>query len=179
MATLATPVNEAEDLRSLVMRRLFHKMQALRMNELYFQERVGRTKRLTISFQVISALAASAAFVGLLAQLGPAWLPLVLSGIAGAIAAVSPIMHLEHKLMTRQSFVFMDAALRMRVEALLRDLKRAELDGSHLAREAELDHLEMALSALDDGSPDAALLDRAWEKVVHGEMPSENAWDLF
>lgn len=173
------PVAQDVDLRGEVMRRSFGRYQVLRMNELYWQQLGERYSRRVRWLQISSAVAASATVVGILTQSGATWLLAVLALLAVVASAVSPVLNYERKAAVCETMRIGDALLLARTEALLRDLKRAPIDESHLAREEELTLLEAGFAALDHGPADYKLLSWTWDRVTNEEFPADRAWEYF
>ena len=164
--------------RDEVMQRLFTDLQVERFNQLYYQKRAKTTKFRITSANVIAAIAASAAFTGLLKS-GPGLSLLVFQGlmlVAAISAAIGPVLGLEEKYAQLERAVLGHAILKDRVWCLLRDLKLSEIDDSHEAREREIAAFRDALSALDEEPHDSVRRD-CWEEVER-ELPADRAWTI-
>jgi hypothetical protein len=176
MPTLPVEINSGSR-RAEIMERLFTDLQVARFNQLYYQARAKSVKRLITAANVIAALAASAAFTGLLRQGGTAWLLQLLMVVAALFAAINPVLGLEDKYSGLERAGLGHAIARDRIWNLLRDLKLSELDDAHEAREREINAFRDALSALDE-EPHDSVRRSCWDEVER-ELPADKAWTLI
>jgi hypothetical protein len=124
---------------------------------------------------VLAALAASAAFTGLLRELGTVWLQSLMA-LAAIFAAIGPVLGLEDKYSRLERAGLGHAIAKDRIWSLLRDLKVSELDETHEAREREINAFRDAFSALDE-EPHDSVRRSCWEKVEQ-ELPADKAWTI-
>ena len=163
--------------RDEVMERLFTDLQVARFNQLYYQARAKSVKRMITGANIIAALAASAAFTGLLREVGTAWLLQLLMLLAAIFAAIGPVLGLEDRYSRLERAGLGHAIAKDRIWSLLRDLKLSELDETHEAREREINAFRDALSALDE-DPHDSVRRSCWEKVEQ-ELPADKAWTII
>ena len=164
--------------RDEVMQRLFTDLQVERFNQLYYQKRAKSTKRLITLANIVAALAASAALTGLLRNGQGPWLLMFqgLMAVAAISAAIGPVLGLEEKYSQLERAALGHAVTKDRIWCLLRDLKLADINDSHEAREGEIDAFRDALSALDE-EPHDSVRRACWEEVEH-ELPADKAWTI-
>ena len=176
---MPTETESTGALRVEVMERLFTDLQVERFNQLYYQKRAKRVKRLITLANAIAALSASGALIGLLTT-GPGVLPTlwkVLVGIAAISAAVSPLLELDTKFSRLEQAALGHTIAKDRLWQLLRDLKISEIEETHKAREAEIGAFRDALGALDE-DPHDSVRRSCWEEVER-EFPAEKAWTIL
>jgi len=174
---MALELTSAGARRQEIMERLFTDLQVERFNQLYYQSRADSAKFWITVTNVTAALAASAAFTGLLKSSGHAGLLTALTAIAAVSAAVSPVLGLEDKYSRLERAAMGHTIAKDRIWALLRDLKVSELDESHEARENEISAFRDSLSTLD-GKPRDSLRRKCWE-TVEAELPADKAWTII
>lgn len=177
MSTNAGP--PVADHREEVMCRLFQDLQVARFNQIYYQERAASLRRLTASAGIVSALAASSAFVSILkgSGLGGSAMWLILTAAAAVCSAVVPVLHLDERASRLEQAALGHGLIRDRLFALLRDLKLAEFDEGHAARIREIDAFCDGLSALNE-KPVESVLQRSWQQALR-EYPAEQAWTII
>lgn len=163
--------------RDEVMERLFSDLQVARFNQLYYQARAKSVRRMITGANIIAALAASAAFTGLLRATGTTWLLQSLTLLAAISAAIGPVLGLEDKCARLEQAALGHAIAMDRTRSLLRDLKLSELDDTHEAREREINAFGDGLSALDE-EPHDSVIRSCWEKVEQ-ELPADKAWTII
>lgn len=174
-STVLPPVQESR--RGQFMTRAFSDYQVARFNELYYQRRAAGTRTLITLANVLSALSASAVLASLLKDgfgLGPlVWQ--ALTGLA-ACSALVPVIGFEAKATQFERAELGYGLVRARLRDLLRDLKLADLDETHFAREREIAAVRDSLAALDAEPTKRQLSEQCWRQTLE-EIPSESAWD--
>ena len=172
----ATP-NAPSSYREEEMQRLFIDFQTARLNELYYGHRAARFRRAVLTLNIITALSASSALAVLLQQF-PGWLFLSLSIVAAVAAAVAPFLNFDVRASQFERAGFGHSTLRTRIEAILRDLRRSEINENHRGRIREIEEFRAALSPLDEHPGKSRILNRLWSQV-QAEFPADLAWDRF
>ena len=162
-----------------MMERLFTDLQVERLNQLYYQKRAKKIKTRITWANAIAALAASAAFTGLLGGAGGFWTIILkaLMIVAAIAAAIGPVLGLETKFAQLERAALGHAIAKDRLWCLLRDLKLSEIGDTHEAREREINAFRDALSPLDE-APHESLVRSCWEEVER-ELPADKAWTII
>ena len=161
------------------MARLYGDLQIARFNQLYYQQRAEKMRRISIGANSVSAIAASAVFAGLFRDGSFAYATIVwqgLTALAALCAALSPVLGLESKASQFEKAALGHGIVHDRVKRLLSDLKLSEGTRAHEVRDAEIDAFRASLAALDE-SPSESLRDACWKKTLE-EYPSERAWSI-
>jgi hypothetical protein len=161
------------------MEHLFTDLQVARFNQLSYQTMADRQKRFIKMTNIVAAVAASAAFAGLLRNGGGAGLLVfqILMAIAAVSAAVSPVLGLEDKYSQFSRAAMGHAIAKDRIWALLRHLKLSDFYESHAAREREINAFRDALVVLDERA-NRSVKKASWEQVER-ELPAEKAWTII
>jgi len=159
--------------------RLFGDLQVARYNEIYYQLRGSSKRRAAKYLKVLSAVASSAALLGMLKAIpaiGELVAAMLVAGAASA-AAIGPIFGLESQAAQYEKAAMGHAIVRERIKGLLRDLKvREAFDAECEGRLVEIAGFTSVLVALDDNGV-AAVKERAWKQTLE-EYPSESAWSI-
>ena len=160
--------------RAQVMIHLYAKLQAIRMNELYFERRAKAVRRQLQIVQITTAAVASSAFVSSIASWFPSAVP-VLIGLAALIGIAAPYLGLEQKASGLYAAAVINNSLRSRMELLLGDMRRSRLTGALEGRGDELRAIEAACAPAD-GAGDQRLLEECWAQATREYPPTEEAW---
>ena len=164
--------------REEFMMRLYGDLQIARFNEIYYQTRAQQARGWASRMNMLSAVASSGAFVGIIKPLptiGPV-IPPLLTAIAAVAAACGPFLGLDAKASQFERAAFGHGLIKDRIKRLLRDLKMKDLNYEHEARDNEIEHIRSSLNALDEAGSDV-IRKRAWEQTLR-EFPSDSAWNL-
>lgn len=133
--------------REEFMMRLYGDLQIARFNEIYYQTRAQQARGWASRMNMLSAVASSGAFVGIIKPLptiGPV-IPPLLTAIAAVAAACGPFLGLDAKASQFERAAFGHGLIKDRIKRLLHDLKMKDLNYEHEARDNEIEHIRSSL----------------------------------
>ena len=168
-----------DSLRDEMLVRLFRDLQVARYNEVYYHMMASSKRRSARNIKILSAIASSAALLGMLKaipMIGELFSAILVAAAAGA-GAIGPILGLDAKATQYEKATMGHAIVRERIKCLLGDLKvKQSFDEACEARMREIGSVTSVLMALDDAST-ATVKEKAWKQTLE-EYPSESAWTI-
>ena len=158
--------------------RLHDLLRTSRLSQKYYAHRLKSYKAWMLWMDILTALAASSAFVGLafLQEFAGGAVVTGLVGTAALIAAIRPVLKMSDQIDRFSRLHYGWGKIHYELGDLLADIRRHDgVTASHQPTVVDISERFKALSLEDDPGPDRALV-KKFQMEVSAEIPADRLW---